>query len=249
MFEPEHQLVEAPAAKSLVVVSACEHTTELSFVQSDDESVSTVIADAQRLRASMYLQDEAIKPSDVTADGRYISPLDQNGVHFAVYENSGCVGCIRLNLHPTPVSAERLFLSHLINRFDEPFRSKYQSAINGFLGWSTAVGASFVGEVGGWAAAATQSNAKIHSVQLAIAVFAFSRFVNSVGLASAAVRHGSNAMLTRIGGFPVRDKREELPSVYDRHYGCEMQILGFGQEPHPRFRRSVDDQRRAWSAS
>jgi hypothetical protein len=61
-------------------------------------------------------------------------------------------------------------------------------------------------------------------------------------VATATVRHGSAAILRRIGLRPLRADNLELPPYYDPHYHCEMEALRFDSDfPNPKYARAIDE--------
>jgi hypothetical protein len=47
--------------------------------------------------------------------------------------------------------------------------------------------------------------------------------------------------LKRIGGQQLQARGVELPSFYDEHYRCRMEVLRFdSSQPNPRYRKWMD---------
>ena len=61
---------------------------------------------------------------------------------------------------------------------------------------------------------------------IALSAIACSRFLgNCVAYLTATVKHGSSAILRRLGAKPLECEGEKLPRYYDPSYGCEMELL------------------------
>lgn len=63
----------------------------------------------------------------------------------------------------------------------------------------------------------------------------------ALGISTASTQHCSSAILKRIGGQQLQARGVELPSFYDEHYRCHMQVLRFdSSQPNPRYRKWMD---------
>jgi hypothetical protein len=63
----------------------------------------------------------------------------------------------------------------------------------------------------------------------------------ALGISSASTQRCSAAILKRIGGQQLRARGIELPSFYDTHYKCHMEVLRFDSaRPNPRYGKWMD---------
>src|SRR3954452_21772387 len=71
-------------------------------IQEQPALYDQLLGDMQRLRGRVYLGDEAIRPQDLTADGRHYTPIDELSWHLLTLDNHGQIaGCARLYAHCT----------------------------------------------------------------------------------------------------------------------------------------------------
>src|ERR1700683_721731 len=69
-------------------------------VEGDPGWRQELMADMQRLRGRIYVQDGAITPDELTSDGRHEQPIDEESWHLLVLSVSGRVlGCTRYLQH------------------------------------------------------------------------------------------------------------------------------------------------------
>lgn len=194
----------------------------------------------QRFRGRTYLADGAIPNDAVDETGRHMSILDEAGWHLFVHDESyALLGCIRLNVYGYDSQLEHFHVSHVIGRMAEAYRNPYASAAGDFVR-SWGLRGLRIGEVGGWAVSEELRKSSA-GITLAVSVFSLSSILNNVALAAATVRHNSNDILIRLGGFPLSYDGDELPPVYDPAYGCKMQILGFHWRTKPKYERMAAD--------
>lgn len=196
-------------------------------VEGDSTFRQRLLADMQRLRGRIYVEDGAIGPEDLTPDGRHLQAIDDQSWHLLLLSNQGRVlGCTRyLQHHPsTPYNRLRVRTAALAesSQWSEPLRRAVESELetarkNGF---------SFV-EVGGWALDASVRNSA-DAVRSVLFTYAWSQVIGGcMGLSMATQRNGSASILRRIGGRPLEWDGAELPPYYDPHYKCDMEVLRF----------------------
>jgi hypothetical protein len=95
-------------------------------------------------------------------------------------------------------------------------------------------------ELGGWALG-EEVRGTTEALRMALTVYGLAQALGGgVGITTATQRNGSASILKRIGGLPLISGRKEIPSYFDPHYNCNMQVLRFySWAPQPRFRASV----------
>jgi hypothetical protein len=194
------------------------------------------LAEIQRLRATVYLEEGAISPAAVTADGRFASPLDDVSWHLGLTGPNGEVkGCMRYTIYPSASSFEDLpFRNHplaMSSRWSVLFRSAVESVVDR----ARRSGRAFA-QAGMWALA-EEARTGSNALRLVMATFALTRLLGDCyAICTATVKHHSAMILERLGATPLRYLSDELPGYYDPLYRSEMRILFFdSRQPHSRF--------------
>jgi hypothetical protein len=212
-------LLLAPAAASL--------ETFTGKVISSEHMHSELLADAQRLRGRVYLDDAAIGASELTSDGRHISALDEHSWHLLTVSASGrAVGCTRFRQYPNTVNAGELCVSKAPLAKSAHWGPRFLASIDSELHSARSAGFPYV-EVGGWALdrEIRGTSAALNSV---LATYAWSQLQGgALGVSTATERNGSAAILRRLGGSPLEHDGAALPAYYDESYKCMMEVLRF----------------------
>jgi hypothetical protein len=195
----------------------------------------------QRLRGKTYLEDGAIGPNDLTADGRHETPADEHAWHVLSVDSEGKVGaCLRYLDERNSSGFGGLWVSHAAMarcprqgwKLRMAVESKMRRAHAGRLGF---------GSVGGWAAA-PEERRTMQPVAVILATYALLELLGGcIGVATATFRHQSAAILRKIGLSPITWRGNELPPYFDPQYGCDMEILEFdSSRPNPKYREAVE---------
>jgi hypothetical protein len=203
-----------------------------------------LLADMQRLRGRIYLQDGAISQQELTADGRHIQTIDDESWHLLVVGEGGRVlGCTRYLQHHASTPYSRLRVRTAALAHSEEWSEPLRRAVERELATARRHGFSYV-EVGGWALdkSLRGSTDALRSVLFA---YAWSYMLGGcLGLSMATHRNGSAAILRRIGGMPLQWNGMELPPYYDPHYKCEMEVIRFDSRlPSVKYSRVIDEMR------
>ncbi|HEY4361363.1 MAG TPA: hypothetical protein VGN17_10350 [Bryobacteraceae bacterium] len=196
----------------------------------------------QRLRAKLYLEDGAIRPADICADGSHRHPDDMRAWHLLSLSSTGEVrGCARYLAHPNTVAFAQLGVRSAALSRSGDWGLALRAAIDAEVRQAKARGISFV-EVGGWALDPAARNTR-EALRIALGAYSLARVLGGcIGITTATVRHCSAAILRRIGGRPLRNRAVELPSYYDPQYSCDMEVLRFDStELNPRFESWVNE--------
>ncbi len=195
-----------------------------------------LLAEAQRLRGRIYLQDGAIQPSDLLADDRHIQAADDQAWHLlTVDENEAVVACIRYFAHEPGVRFSELSVAGSDIARSAELGTRVREAVETELDCARRRGVWFV-ELGGWAVCESL-RCTTEAIRTLLTVYALSQVRGgAVGLSSATTRHHSSSILRRIGGRPLKASGVEVSSYYDAQYACEMELLSFDSEsPNPRY--------------
>ena len=201
-----------------------------------------LLADMQRLRGRAYAVDGAVRPSELTTDGRHKLNIDENSWHvLALDDNGEVIACLRY-LEETQASgfdALRVRQAALTRcpiqgpRFRRAIEREIQQAHSNRIAF---------GEVGGWAVREDYRWTP-ESLRIVLATYALLELLGScAGVATATFRHSSAIILQRIGLTALQADGEEIAPYHDPQYECLMQILRFDSRfPNPRYRETVAD--------
>jgi hypothetical protein len=218
-----------PGSFSKVEISSCDH--------------DRLLARAQRLRAKVYVEDGAIRESEVSPDGRHLHPADEHAWHLLSLDGNGEVtGCSRYIAYPNTVHFSQLGVRKAALARGE-WSLPLRSAIEAEVAQARRRGLAYV-EVGGWALDSSMRRTA-EAVRIALATYSLARILGGcIGITTATRRHCSSAILRKIGGRPLRIDNVELPHYYDPQYDCEMELLRFDStEPNPRFEPWIEELR------
>lgn len=210
-------------------------------VISDPERHAEILADMQKMRGRIYLEDGAIAPHQLRLDGRHCSPADHESWHLLTLDQCGSVsGCVRYREHRNTISFHQLGLGECALAECRQWGTKLKAAVESDLAAARRMAISFV-EVGGWALA-KERRCTGEALRTALATYSLAQVLGGcVGVATATVRHRSSSILKRIGGSSLEIGGEELPAYFDPHYNCDMEIVRFHSDaPNQKYRRWID---------
>lgn len=211
-------------------------------VSSDSVRRWDLLADMQRLRGRIYLQDGAISASELTSDGRHVQAIDEESWHLLILNSSNrVVGCTRYLQHAASTTYNRLRVRTAALARRQPWSDWLRKAVEGELQNARRSGFSFV-EVGGWALdeSIRGSSDALRSV---LFTFAWSQLIGGcLGLSMATHRNGSASILRRIGGRPLEWQGCALPPYYDPQYKCDMEVIRFDSRlPSEKYAHAIDE--------
>lgn len=203
-----------------------------------------LLAGMQRLRGATYANDGAIRTTDLTSDGRHVSPSDKTAWHVLVVDSCNDVlGCARYLPYDNRVKFDDLNLRRSAIARDPEWGSFLRVAVENEIALARDLGVSYV-EVGGWA---LHDSIRFSSeaLRIALTTYALSRTLGGcIGISTVTVRHCSAAILQRIGGAVLSFAGKRLPLYWDPQYECEMSILRFeGHQANPRYETSIENLR------
>jgi hypothetical protein len=201
-----------------------------------------LLAEAQRLRGRIYVQDGAIQASELFAGDRHIQAADDQAWHLlTVDENEAVIACIRYLAHEPSVKFSELSIAGSGVARSAELGTRVRAAVETELDCARRRGVWYV-ELGGWAVCESL-RCTTEAVRTLLTVYALSQVQGgAVGLSSATARHHSSSILRRIGGRPLNADGLEFSSYYDAQYACEMELLSFDSEfPNERYARWISD--------
>jgi hypothetical protein len=231
-----HTVVLAPADAYLpksftrVVRSPSEH--------------SVLLNELQRLRGRVYAEDGAIGYSQLTADGRFVQPIDDFAWHLLRLNERGEVcGCARYMAYPRDLGFEDTGVSRTPLSRSREWAGSLEMAMDSEIALARRMRVDYV-EVGGWALS-PELRCTSEALRIALGTFSLARLLGGcIGVTTATMRHCSSSILRRIGGQPLMAQGNELPRYFDPRFNCEMEILRFDSaRPNPRFERWIEELR------
>jgi hypothetical protein len=208
---------------------------EFHNVDVSDSRHRSLLAELQAFRGRVYLRDGALDSSQLTADGRHKLDIDEQSWHvLALTETGEICGCTRTRQHRGNLSFSELWVRNAAVAFCPTWGRTFRAAVEGELQRARLRDMAFV-ELGGWAVS-DERRQSADALRLALTTFALARRLGAgFGITTATVKHCSAAILRKIGGRPLEIDGLEVPSYYDPHYRCEMEVLRFEADPEPRY--------------
>jgi hypothetical protein len=196
-------------------------------VTADRARHKKLVREMQRLRGSVYLQDGAVRPSQLTPDGLHRTPEDDKSWHLLMLNGSGKVSsCAWYMEHDETAQFEDLRVRNCALARTEGWRDRLWRAVESELQRARQDGLRYA-EVGGWAVA-KECRCTSEGLLLALAAYSLGRTMGgALGLTTATVRHSSSTILRRLGGSALDAGDALVPPYYDPKYGCEMELLRF----------------------
>ena len=235
---------EARQSGRQCILLAPSHGAASQFDQAfvDPSRHLRLLAEAQRLRGRIYVQDGAIQPSDLSADDRHMQAADNQAWHLlTVDENEAVIACIRYFAHEPTVKFSELSIAGSGIARSAELGTRVREAVETELDCARRRGFWYV-ELGGWAVCESL-RCTTEAIRTLLTVYALSQIRGgAVGLSSATTRHHSSSILRRIGGRPLKAKGVEVSSYYDAQYACEMELLSFDSDsPNERYADWIRD--------
>ena len=219
----------ASIEKRLVLVAPPHISLPGSFrnVTTDPGRHQQLVRDMQRLRGSVYLQDGAVQPDQLTTDGLHRTPEDEKSWHLLMLNSQREVSsCAWYMEHDEAARFEHLRVRNCGLTRVEGWRDKLSQAVESELRRARQDGLRYA-EVGGWAVA-KGSRCTSEGLLLALAAYSLGRTLGgALGLTTATVRHSSSTILRRLGGSLLEVGGSIVPPYYDPKYKCEMELLRF----------------------
>jgi hypothetical protein len=200
-----------------------------------------MLAQAQKLRGRIYLEDGAIEQTELTPDGRHYIASDEESWHILTLASDGSVsGCTRFLAHENTTSFGRLSVRQSALAKCDQWGHRFRSAIEQELQLARRRNWAYV-EMGGWALR-EDVRCSTEAIRIALGAYALARNLGgAISVTTATARHCSSSILRRIGGQPLAMGATELPSYHDPRYKCEMTILRFDSDrPNPRYEAWIE---------
>lgn len=208
-----------------------------SNVTADDAEHSDLVASVQGLRGSVYLKDGAVTHDDLSAEGLHQTAEDARSWHLLMRNKEGGLSaCIWYLEHATLPAFQQLRAHHSPLSQSRDWHDRVRRAVAAEVALARLERVRY-SEVGGWAVS-EESRGTAEGVMMILATFGLSRALGgALGLATATVRHSSAAILQRLG----LSRLDGIPSYYDPHYDCEMELLRFDtRRSSPKYHGAIE---------
>jgi hypothetical protein len=235
----------------LVLLAPSEQAIPSRFasVDTDPGRYHGLLADVQKLRGRVYLEDGAIEPGQLI-DSRHQLDIDEGSWHLLVLDGNNRVrGCARYREYPNSTRFSRLTVARSALARCREQGDRLKRAVARELELSRRLDLPYV-ELGGWAL--DQSiRGTMDALKMAMATYALSQSLGgAVGISTVTQRHSSSSILRRLGGQSLEHDGGELPPYYDPEYKCGMEVLRFySWAPNPRFQAWVNDMKNVLRAT
>jgi hypothetical protein len=200
-----------------------------------------LLAGMQRLRGAVYVQDGAIGPRELSADGCHRIGIDWDSWHLVAIDRHGAIcGCVRYRAHAATAEFHQLWVGRSALASSPIWGARFRSAVESGLQQARTRNVAYV-EVGGWAIE-PQRRYTTEAMQIALTTYSLARVLGGcIGITTATTRHCSSSILRRLGGSPLESMGDALPPYYDPQFQCEMEVLCFDSErPAPKYAPLVD---------
>jgi hypothetical protein len=232
----------ASADQRLVLLAPVHASVPRFFrdITADTSAHADLLAEVQRLRGRVYLNDGAIRTSDLTPDGRHETAEDDRAWHLIVMGPLGVTACVWYLGRNNARSIDELRVRSCPLREVNGWRNAVTRAIEAELARARRERLDYV-ELGGWAVAHEHRHSG-EGLLLALTAYGLGRaFGGALGLTTATVRHASSTILRRLGGSSLEVDGTVVPAYFDQRYDCEMELLRFdSRAPNPKYAPLID---------
>jgi hypothetical protein len=205
----------------------------------DSGRYDDLLAEMQRFRGEVYLNDGAIKASDLV-DGLHKLSIDERSWHVLSLDSGGRISaCLRYLAHLNPCGFDDLWVRDAALADCPKFGGHFRQAVEAEIVHARKSKLGF-GEVGGWAVG-EEFRRSLEPLRVILTSYALGQLLGGcTGVATATFRHGSASVLRRIGLNPLQWDGAALPPYFDKRYGCEMEVLRFDtRSPNAKYQESV----------
>jgi hypothetical protein len=219
-------------------------------VETSDRLHAELLSSAQRFRGGIYLEDGAIRPQQLTADGRHELPVDEESWHILTLDHEGGIcACLRVHQEMAGRDFERLPVSQSALTRCPDWGGKLRQAVESEIASARDAQLHF-GDVGGWAIAAERRRT-LEPLRTILAGYSLMQHLGGVaGVVTATCKHGSSQILRKLGLRPLQAGGETIPGYYDPHYDSEMEVLSFdSRRPNPRYKAWIAELRGVLSSA
>lgn len=200
------------------------HSVRLFAGWSTEPTDRALLEACQRLRGTCYLADGAIVAADLTSDGRFSRPQDQEALHFAL-----------LDPQASPIGTASYRLGTDLPNLDDLLLGQsplfhHQATRERFARWSDSSRSADPRprrtwfEAYGLAVAPRARHSRAVLVTL-MAGWAVGRLAHeATALCLTTDRHDAAAIFLKLGHQPLLEGGTSIGPVFDHRYGCQMHL-------------------------
>jgi len=231
-LDPAHRFV-------LLAPLSWKRQSQFDEVVVNECSYDHLLSALQRFRGRSYLADGALRPSDLTSDGRHQQPIDSHSWHLVIQnEVDEVVSCARYYSLPNP-SFETTLTSRSRLANQPEWRTQVRSVVENSIRLAADRGAQFA-ELGGWCVAESVRNTA-HALRSVLSMYALGEILGgTVGLSTATTRHSSSSILQRLGAEKADWQGRPLPTYFEPMFDCDMELLQFdSSKPAPKYASQI----------
>jgi hypothetical protein len=239
-------MLENTLSRRFVLLAPSESWIPFGQAVEDVSHHEQLLGAAQRLRGRIYVQDGALRPRDLSMDGRHIEPADALSWHLlTVDQNQAVTACIRYLAHPPGVSFSELLLSRSLMGQTPDFVRTVRRTVQAELDRVSRLGFSYV-ELGGWALG-EELRCSTEAIRMLLMMYALSQSLGgALAISTATTRHHSSSILRRVGGTRLVEHGKEISPYFDPNYNCEMDLVSFdSRTPSPCYAERIEEFREA----
>lgn len=231
---------EQPLCRSSVLLApANADRSSIPQVDVNPTRHQSLLASAQRLRANVYLEINALNPAQLTPDARHIQEADADAYHLLTLDRDQRVAaCARLVLHDGTASYSDLTVSRTALAKTPGWGERLRAAVEGEL-YSAKERSLSCAELGGWAIAPALRHTT-EALRTMLSLYILSERLGGVIGITTARRACSAPILRRIGGRSVEADGVPMPAYFDPQYRCEVEVIRFDStQPISKFERMM----------
>ena len=208
----QRRLISPSRQLALLAPSNARIPNVFHDVRGDRDGHRDLFAQMQRFRGQVYLQDGAIKQSDLI-DGRHVVEADNHSWHLVVHDENGTIaGCIRYQAHDAKSLFLRLSVFSTAIAACPQWGPALKHAVHSELTMAKNLNLSFV-EVGGWALA-EHVRGTAEALRLGLAAYSLGQLMGgAVGMSTATRRHCSSSIRQADGRGIARTRRNPYPRL------------------------------------
>lgn len=187
-------------SRNLLLLSPSHRAVPDAFtdVQSSPHLHETLLAEMQRFRGRVYLEDGAIKPWQLI-DGRHCLEIDQGSWHLLVLDADGRVcGCARYKVYPFGASYSDLAVSRSALALSKEWGHALRAAVDAELAEAERLDCP-PSEWGGWALD-EEVRGTAEALRIVLVAYALMEDLGgAIPFSCVTRRHGSASILRRMG--------------------------------------------------
>jgi hypothetical protein len=209
-------------------------------VNRDRNMHARLLGEMQRLRGRIAQHEDAITESMLDSSGRHVMPGDEKSWHVLRLRSDGKIaGCARILVHPRNVLFPRLRIATSSVARCSVWGKYVQDAVESELTRARRGGLTTI-EPGGWVVD-EDLRGTCEAISIALSAFAWAQILGDcVGFVTATVKHGSSAILRRLGGRSLQARGQTIPKYFESAWGCDAELLRFDTNSlNPRYEAAL----------